>query len=220
MPRAGGSTRQATPHLRQPTLGRITSRPRTKPTPAGGGAAGSGSPRLRLPALASVRPMWSITTGSVDTWAQPFLPRIIGLATLDRLGVHAFEHLPVVAFPIPPGTPAGQTGTYAFRLARALPHATTPPTCGARRGPSPSSSAKRTSWSPPALFEPMVHAVGLMSPSRSSPISTTWRSQPTPAPFPPSSALCAGPKPAIGLVRVGRRWPAWPIRLTLGPVHK
>ena len=31
-------------------------------------------------------------------WAKAFVPRIIALAVLERFGIHAFEHLPVIAF--------------------------------------------------------------------------------------------------------------------------
>jgi non-heme chloroperoxidase len=47
-------------------------------------------------------------------WARPFLPRIIGLTILNRLGLHWFDDLPVVAFAVAPGT--DQTATYSFRL--------------------------------------------------------------------------------------------------------
>jgi pimeloyl-ACP methyl ester carboxylesterase len=57
---------------------------------------------------------------SVYTWARPFLPRIVALSVLDRLGIRAFEHLPVLAFAIPPGNPVGQTGVYSFRLMQAF----------------------------------------------------------------------------------------------------
>jgi pimeloyl-ACP methyl ester carboxylesterase len=57
---------------------------------------------------------------SVYTWARPFLPRIIALSILERLGIHAFESLPALALAIPPGNPAGQTGVYSYRLFRAF----------------------------------------------------------------------------------------------------
>jgi alpha-beta hydrolase superfamily lysophospholipase len=53
-----------------------------------------------------------------DAWAKPFLPRLIALGLLDRLGVHWFDHLPVIAFAIPPERADALTGTYSFRLAR------------------------------------------------------------------------------------------------------
>jgi alpha-beta hydrolase superfamily lysophospholipase len=55
-----------------------------------------------------------------DPWAKPFLPRIIALVILDRLGIHHFDHLPALAFGIAPGNPAGLTGVYSFRLMMAF----------------------------------------------------------------------------------------------------
>ena len=49
-------------------------------------------------------------------WASPFIPRIVGLAVLSRLGIDAFGGLPVVAFALPPEAPG--TRTYSFRLFR------------------------------------------------------------------------------------------------------
>jgi hypothetical protein len=57
---------------------------------------------------------------SVYTWARPFVPRIIALSILDRLGIHAFGSLPSLAFAVPPGNPYGQTGVYSFRLLQAF----------------------------------------------------------------------------------------------------
>jgi non-heme chloroperoxidase len=51
-------------------------------------------------------------------WARPYRPRIIGLSILNRFGLHAFNHLPVVAFALPPDAGPGRTGTYSFRLMR------------------------------------------------------------------------------------------------------
>jgi alpha-beta hydrolase superfamily lysophospholipase len=51
-----------------------------------------------------------------NAWAQPFLPRIIALVILSRLGIHAFDHLPTLAFAIAPGNPGGLTGIYSFLL--------------------------------------------------------------------------------------------------------
>ena len=54
--------------------------------------------------------------GHGRVWARPFIPRIIGLSILNRLGVHWFDGLPVVAFAVAPRR--GQTPTYSFRLMR------------------------------------------------------------------------------------------------------
>jgi alpha-beta hydrolase superfamily lysophospholipase len=97
--------------------------------------------------------------GSVYAWARPFVPRIIGLSILDRLGVHAFEHLPVLAFAIPPGNPAGLTGAYSFRLTRAF--ATRDYAADLRRAPRPVAVivGEKDQLFTAALFEPTVHAV-------------------------------------------------------------
>ena len=49
-------------------------------------------------------------------WAAPYIPRIIALSFLDRLGIHWFEGLPIVAFARRPD-PAQPVPTYSFRLA-------------------------------------------------------------------------------------------------------
>lgn len=48
-------------------------------------------------------------------WATPYLPRIVGLIVLDRLGIHAFDGLTTIAFAVPPGHP-NLTAHYSFRL--------------------------------------------------------------------------------------------------------
>jgi non-heme chloroperoxidase len=55
-----------------------------------------------------------------DAWAKPFLPRIVGLLFLQKIGIHAFDHLPTLAFAIAPDNPADLTGFYSFRLMRAF----------------------------------------------------------------------------------------------------
>jgi non-heme chloroperoxidase len=55
-------------------------------------------------------------SGGVDRWASVFMPRIIGLVILDRLGIHAFEHLPTLAFAIDPKRADILTATYSYRL--------------------------------------------------------------------------------------------------------
>jgi pimeloyl-ACP methyl ester carboxylesterase len=47
-------------------------------------------------------------------WAKPFIPRIIALSILQRLGIHWFSGLPVIAFALPEN--AKGTRTYSFRL--------------------------------------------------------------------------------------------------------
>lgn len=48
-------------------------------------------------------------------WATPYLPRIVGLLVLDRLGIHQFDGLDTIVFAIPPGNP-NLTAHYSFRL--------------------------------------------------------------------------------------------------------
>ena len=60
------------------------------------------------------------TRGLSNGWAAPFLPRIIALVILHKLGIHAFDHLPTLAFAIAPGNPGGLTGIYSFLLMQAF----------------------------------------------------------------------------------------------------
>lgn len=53
-------------------------------------------------------------------WVTPYVPRIIGIMLLNRLGIHAFDHLPALAFGIPPARAHLLTGVYSFRLMRAF----------------------------------------------------------------------------------------------------
>jgi non-heme chloroperoxidase len=55
-----------------------------------------------------------------NTWANVYLSRLIALAILDRLGIHAFEHLPVVAFAVLPEQAKFLSPTYSFVLVRAF----------------------------------------------------------------------------------------------------
>lgn len=56
------------------------------------------------------------------TWARPFIPRIIGLTILDRIGVHTFENLPALAFAVPADKEAASrlAGIYSFRMLMAF----------------------------------------------------------------------------------------------------
>jgi pimeloyl-ACP methyl ester carboxylesterase len=65
------------------------------------------------PALPSGAPTLRPDTGG---WVSIALPRIIVLATLNRLGVHGLNGLPIVAFATSPDAP-GLTSAYSFRLA-------------------------------------------------------------------------------------------------------
>jgi non-heme chloroperoxidase len=52
-------------------------------------------------------------------WATPYLPRIVGLIILDKVGIHWFDGLDAIVFAIPPGN-RYLTGVYSFRLAMNL----------------------------------------------------------------------------------------------------
>lgn len=57
-------------------------------------------------------------------WVVPFVPRIIGLSVLERLGIHWFEGLPAIAFApgatfgVEPSSVAGAPMTNSYRLSR------------------------------------------------------------------------------------------------------
>ena len=70
---------------------------------------------LLAPALHYGAPTWRPDAGG---WARPFVPRIVGLTVLDRLGVTWFEHLPVVAFAVPAHVPARLAPSYSFVMQR------------------------------------------------------------------------------------------------------
>jgi non-heme chloroperoxidase len=58
-----------------------------------------------------------------DTWARPFVSRIIALSILNRFGIPWFQGLPVVAFAVDPAHAANRTVSYSFRLAASFqPH--------------------------------------------------------------------------------------------------
>jgi non-heme chloroperoxidase len=52
-------------------------------------------------------------------WATPYLPRIIGLIMLNKIGIHWFDGLDAIVFAIPPDIHR-LTGIYSFRLAMNL----------------------------------------------------------------------------------------------------
>jgi pimeloyl-ACP methyl ester carboxylesterase len=51
-------------------------------------------------------------------WANPDLPRFIGLAALRKLGIDCCSQLPVLAFAVPPNSASFLTPTYSDRLMR------------------------------------------------------------------------------------------------------
>ncbi len=52
-------------------------------------------------------------------WATPYLPRIVGLVILNKLGIHLFDGLDAIVFAAPPNN-ASMTRVYSFRLAMNL----------------------------------------------------------------------------------------------------
>lgn len=51
-------------------------------------------------------------------WLVPYIPRLIALSILERLGIHRFEGLPAVAFAADPGARHGPMLTNSYRLSR------------------------------------------------------------------------------------------------------
>jgi alpha-beta hydrolase superfamily lysophospholipase len=49
-------------------------------------------------------------------WARADIPRIIGLLALNKLGITCCDHLPVVAFAVPPNSTSRLVSTYSERL--------------------------------------------------------------------------------------------------------
>jgi alpha-beta hydrolase superfamily lysophospholipase len=97
------------------------------------GFSGGGGFALRSAALPQggtfervvlLSPMLGIRAPTVksggDQWVRLFIPRILALVVLDRLGIHAFDYLPVAAFAIPPERADITTSSYSFRLLRAF----------------------------------------------------------------------------------------------------
>ncbi len=55
-----------------------------------------------------------------DAWAKAFVPRIVALTILGRLGIHRFDDLPTLAFAVEPENAKILTSTYSFRLMMAF----------------------------------------------------------------------------------------------------
>ena len=51
---------------------------------------------------------------------SPSFPRILALLLLNRIGIHAFDYIPALAFAIPPQRADSLTGQYSWRLVRAF----------------------------------------------------------------------------------------------------
>ena len=96
---------------------------------------------------------------NVGGWAKPFLPRIIALVILGKFGIHAFDHLPTLAFGIQPGNPGGLTGIYSFVLMQAF--GTSDYAADLRNAPAPVTVLVGTKDELflADQFEPTIHAV-------------------------------------------------------------
>ena len=96
---------------------------------------------------------------AVNTWATLFVPRVIGLFLLDKIGIHNFEYLPVLAFALAPEHRSALTGTYSFRLMKAF--GTTDYAADLRRAPRPITVlvGELDELFHAALFAPTVRAV-------------------------------------------------------------
>jgi alpha-beta hydrolase superfamily lysophospholipase len=70
---------------------------------------------LLSPALHYGAPTWRPDAGG---WAAPFVPRIISLTLLDRLGITWFQHLTAVAFAVPHDVPVRLAPGYTFVMTR------------------------------------------------------------------------------------------------------
>jgi non-heme chloroperoxidase len=62
----------------------------------------------------------TVKQSETNAWASVYVPRLVALAILDRLGIHAFEHLDVIAFAVLPEQAKSLSPTYSFLLARAF----------------------------------------------------------------------------------------------------
>jgi pimeloyl-ACP methyl ester carboxylesterase len=57
----------------------------------------------------------SVTRKDAGGWAAPYLPRIIGLTILEKMGIRSFQHLTCISFALP-DLGAGLVSKYSFRL--------------------------------------------------------------------------------------------------------
>lgn len=64
-----------------------------------------------------LHPAAPTTRPDAGGWVRVFLPRLLALDALDALGLPWFQHLPVLAFALPPGMTEA-TATYSYRLQR------------------------------------------------------------------------------------------------------
>lgn len=75
---------------------------------------------LLSPFLGADAPSYRPNAGG---WAQPYLPRIIGLSIINGFGISNFNHLTAIAFAVPPEARQYQVAFYSFALlANFAPH--------------------------------------------------------------------------------------------------
>ena len=129
-------------------------------------------------------------------YAGPFIPRIIALVVLNRVGIHAFDHLTTLLLAIDPARTDILVGHYSWLLMRAIwQHATTPPMCAMRKRRSPSWSGERTSFFTPTKFAPTLAAIKPRIPVTIVPGLSHTGLTTDPRASRPSSPPCAAPAP-------------------------
>lgn len=96
---------------------------------------------------------------AVYAWARPFIPRIIALLLLNHIGIHAFDHLPAIAFAIPPDRADILTGSYSFLLMRAFGSADYVADLKNASAPISVLVGERDELFNANLFAPTIHAV-------------------------------------------------------------
>jgi pimeloyl-ACP methyl ester carboxylesterase len=97
------------------------------------------------------------TTG--DPWVTPYVPRIIALLLLERLGIHIFEGLPVLAFAVAPDRASMLTSRYSFRLMRGFGTSDYAADLRGAAAPIAVLVGERDELFDAKLFAPTVHAV-------------------------------------------------------------
>ncbi len=103
-------------------------------------------------------------------WAKVFLPRIVALTILGRLGIHRFDHLPTLAFAVEPENAKMLTAKYSFRLMTAFGTADYASDLRGASAPSACLSAAPTSYSLPSATVKPSKRFGLTRRSQSCPI--------------------------------------------------
>jgi alpha-beta hydrolase superfamily lysophospholipase len=94
-----------------------------------------------------------------NAWAKPYIPRIVALLALERIGIHAFDHLTTVAFAVSENAQADLAATYSFGLMRAF--GTSNYAADLRHAPARVAVlvGENDELFEAALFAPTIHAV-------------------------------------------------------------